>query len=119
MNAEILLESSALKRLQEWGGAELRNQMIDLFFEHGPSRLEGVREGLDGGDLELAERSVHSLKSSAANLGAQAVQLASARIEELLEGGADGEARALLPELEEKFGKTVEALETLRRQEEE
>ena len=92
--------------------------MIDLFFEHAPGRVQGVRSGLDGGDLELAERSAHSLKSSAANLGAEALRNLSGQIEELLESGAEPDARHLLPELEARFEETIEALEILRRPQE-
>ena len=116
MDGEPLLDLSILDRLRDWGGADLKHQMIELFFENAPERVEGVREGLANGDLELAERSAHSLKSSAANLGAQAVRILSARIEELLEGGKGEEAKGLLPELEARFGETIEALETVQGQ---
>ncbi len=117
MDSEPVLDLSILDKLHEWGGADLKQKMIELFFENAPTRLAGVREGLESGDLELAERSAHSLKSSAANLGAQTVRFLSGRIEQSLESGNGEEAQGLLPELEESFGETIEALETVRRQE--
>ena len=116
MDGDAILDTAALDKLYEWGGAELKDKMIELFSQNAPDRLEGVRAGLGSGDLELAERSAHSLKSSAANLGAQAVRQLSGRIEELLEKGEEDEARGLLPELEEKFGETIQALGTIGRQ---
>ena len=74
MDGDAILDTVALDKLYEWGGAELKDKMIELFSQNAPDRLEGVRAGLGSGDLELAERSAHSLKSSAANLGAQAVR---------------------------------------------
>lgn len=115
MSTEPILDHSILDRLHEWGGDELKLKMIELFLEHAPDRVEGVSMGLENGDTELAERSAHSLKSSAANLGAQAVRLVSGRIEELLERGDSQGARDLLPELETKLGETIQALGTVRR----
>ena len=64
--------------------------MIDLFFEHAPGRVQGGRSGLDGGDLELAERSAHPLKSSAANLGADPPRNLFGQIEETIKALALG-----------------------------
>jgi len=116
MEKEPMLDGAQLDRLYEWGGEELKRKMIDLFFEHAPERLEGVRSGLEENDLELAERSAHSLKSSAANLGAEPLRALSGRIEEFLESGAEAEARRLFPEFETTFQETIDALETLLRQ---
>ena len=62
MDGEPLLDLSILDRLRDWGGVDLKHQMIELFFQNAPERVEGVREGLANGDLELAERSAHSLQ---------------------------------------------------------
>jgi HPt (histidine-containing phosphotransfer) domain-containing protein len=72
--------------------------------------MQGIRDGLGGDDLELAERSAHSLKTSAANLGGEAVRRLAARIEEALEVGDRSAAAAALPELEARFAETLEAL---------
>lgn len=114
MTEEVLLDASALDRLTEWGGESLRLKMIELFFENGRERMDGVRDGFERGDFELAERSAHSLKSAAANLGGQRVRVLSARIEELLEKGEREAAGALVPELSQSFEETLTALDPLR-----
>ncbi len=115
MSEGLILDASILDRLYEWGGDELKQKMIELFLEHAPERMDGIRQGLDGGDMELAERSAHSLKSSAANLGAQAVRHLAARIEESLESGSRDVAMELFSELEARFGETLAALESVGR----
>lgn len=119
MSDEGLIDQAALDRLYEWGGTELRSKMIELFFENGQERMDGLRDGLEAGDLELAERSAHSLKSSAANLGALKVRALASEIEELLENGRRDDAAGLVPELAERFAETLQALGAVRRQESE
>jgi HPt (histidine-containing phosphotransfer) domain-containing protein len=88
--------------------------MVDLFFENGRERVAGVRDGLASGDLELAGRSAHSLKSSAATLGAARVRAVAGRIEDLLEQGDAPAATALFEELNRRFEEALEALGSMR-----
>ena len=99
-----VIDPNAQARLQEWGGPKLVAQMIKLFLENAPVRLEQVRKGIAEGSLKDAERGVHSLKSSAANVGAMRVSRLAARMEDLAASG-DAEAVAQnLPSLEAEFG---------------
>jgi HPt (histidine-containing phosphotransfer) domain-containing protein len=111
---EPLLDQSMLDKLHEWGGTELRGKMVDLFFENGRQRVDGVRDGLASGDRELAERSAHSLKSSAATLGAVRVRSIAGRIEDLLEKGDTAAAGALYEELNLRFEEALGALGSMR-----
>jgi HPt (histidine-containing phosphotransfer) domain-containing protein len=111
---EPLLDQSMLDRLHEWGGTELRGKMVDLFFENGRQRVESVKDGLASGDIELAGRSAHSLKSSAATLGAVRVRAVAGRIEELLDDGDAAGAAALFDDLSRHFEDALGALESMR-----
>jgi HPt (histidine-containing phosphotransfer) domain-containing protein len=113
-----VLDGGALDRLEAWGGTELRGKMVDLFFQNAPERMQGIRDGLTTDNLELAERSAHSLKSSAANLGGEAVRQLAARIEGALEVGNRHDAESLLPELEARFMETLAALRRIEGREE-
>jgi len=69
-----------------------------------------VRKGIAYGSLKDAERGVHSLKSSAANVGAALVSRLAAAMEDLAAGG-DGAALAQnLPNLEAEFAAAREGL---------
>ena len=114
MTDEPLLDQSMLDKLHEWGGVELRGKIVDLFFENGRERVDGLKHGLASGDLELAERSAHSLKSSAATLGAVRVRAVAGRIEELLEKRDPARAEELLGELNRHFGDALAALGSMR-----
>lgn len=81
-----VLDEAALNRLQEWGGTKLVTQMVKLYIENTHARLAQIDEGLaDGGDLKTAEIAAHSLKSSAANVGAMRVSSLAASAEDAAE----------------------------------
>lgn len=81
----VLLDPQAFVRLREWGGDELLHRMIELFLKNAPDKVGQVEAGLLASNLEEVERGSHSLKSSAGNLGAEALRLQSARVEGLAE----------------------------------
>lgn len=94
------LDPAALERLRQWGGAKLLSQMVRLFLENGPTRLEQIRTGVQGDALGDAERGAHSLKSSAANVGATALSRIAARMEDLASQGDRAAVDGLRPDLE-------------------
>ena len=72
--------------------------------------MEQVRKGLSAEGLAEAERGVHSLKSSAANVGAVVVSRIATEMEE---SACDGNAvalAALFPDLEAAFAEAQEQL---------
>lgn len=107
------LDASALDRLQQWGGAKLLCQMIRLFLENGPTRLDQIRTGIQDESARDAERGAHSLKSSAANVGAVAVSRIAARMEDLAAHGDLAGMDALRPGLEAAMQRARERLETI------
>lgn len=115
MTDKDVLDPSALARLQEWGGEKLLGQMIRLFLENAPTRVEQIRGGLLRGDLAEAEKGAHSLKSSAANVGALRLRDVAAEMERAASGGASGDLTQLHPQLEDAFSQAIAALEAVER----
>ena len=103
MNDSDIIDPEAQARLQEWGGAKLLSQMIRLVLENAPTRMDQIRKGLGEGNVRETERGVHSLKSSAANVGAMKVSRLAARMEELAAGGDLGSVAGLMSELEREY----------------
>jgi HPt (histidine-containing phosphotransfer) domain-containing protein len=96
-----VLDEGALARLDDWGGAKLRRQMVRLYLENARTRLAQLDEGLAaGGVLETAELAAHSLKSSAANVGLMRVSTLAGRIETATEVGDVEAAREARADLE-------------------
>lgn len=100
MNDTPVLDEGALSRLGEWGGRKLVTQMVKLYLENARARLGQMDEGLaEGGALKDAEMAAHSLKSSAANVGAARVSAISAEAEEAAERDDPERVRELRDEL--------------------
>lgn len=115
MSVTPSIDSQALDRLREWGGDTLVVQMIRLFVKNAGTRVDQIRVGVRDELIREAEMGAHSLKSSAANLGAERVRTLAAEIER---AAADNDPRPvaeLLPELERAFAAAIEELETIER----
>jgi HPt (histidine-containing phosphotransfer) domain-containing protein len=98
-----IIDPTALERLEGWGGTKLSREIVRLFLDHGPSRVDQIREAMEGDDLEVPERGAHSLKSSAANVGAEQLQGVASEIEAAASGGDLQLVRDLIPNLEQAY----------------
>lgn len=116
MTESQIIDTQALDRLREWGGEKLAGQMVRLFLKNSGTRMDQIRHGVDGGDLDETERGAHSLKSSAANIGAEVLRTLATRMESAaLDANEDG-ARALLPDLEAAYSNAMAELEKIERE---
>jgi two-component system, sensor histidine kinase len=69
--------------LNRLGGAEqLLPRFLTMFCESGTTSLEGIKEGLAAGDLDAVRRHAHTIKGSAANVGAMQLRAAALVIEQ-------------------------------------
>ena len=110
-----MLDRRAVQRVQDVGGPVLVGKMIDLLLTHGPERVEKAQRGGAVGDFQAVGEAVHSLKSSAGNLGATDLQNLCLRIEELAADGQGEEIPALLAELGAEWDRVRTALEAERK----
>ena len=108
-----IIDPAALKRLEDWGGTKLSNEIVRLFLDNGPSRIDQIRGTMDGEDLDVPERGAHSLKSSAANVGAQQLQEVASELESAASGGDLQRVRDLIPNLEQAFAQAAQELEVI------
>lgn len=92
-------DADALLRLKRFGGSALLVQMIDLFLVAGAERVMAARDGAARGDAAAVEASLHSLRSSAAQLGAPRMQQLSERGEALARDGSLSELPDIVAEL--------------------
>jgi len=108
-----VIDPQALERLKEWGGDKLATQMVHLFLKNSGTRMDQIRGGIAAGDPEETERGAHSLKSSAANIGAEtlrtlATNVESAALDQNLEA-----MRELLPRIEDAYALAIRELESI------
>ena len=106
-----IIDPAALKRLHEWGGPSLSSEIIRLFLDHGPLRMDQIREAVEADDLDVPERGAHSLKSSAANVGARQLQEVASELESAASNGDLQRFRGLIPNLEQAYAQAAQELE--------
>lgn len=92
------LDESVLGKLRNIGGDKLVADLIDIFLEHVPKKIQEAFTGEKNGDLEVVERAAHSIKSSAGNMGATDLHLLAGQIEQT---AALQQKEAILPLLKE------------------
>ncbi len=109
-----IIDSKALERLQEWGGPRLQQQMMKLFLEHAPERMDQIRDGLAASDSHAVELGSHSLKSNAGNVGAVILQKIAGQVEDAANDKDLATAEGLLPDLESAFDEARDALDVIR-----
>ena len=85
-------------------------ELLALFIEHAPPKLQTIREALESGDLAAVKRAAHSLKGSSANVGARGMQQICERLEHGATADRLSEARALVAQLIEEFSVVEQAL---------
>lgn len=116
MTDSHVLDPKSLDRLREWGGDKLLSEMVRLFLENAPQRMQQIRSGAGEGNLSDGERGAHSLKSSAANLGAEKVRALAAEAERAASEGDRDTVASILPDLESAFSQVITALQSVRKE---
>jgi HPt (histidine-containing phosphotransfer) domain-containing protein len=96
-------DPAALGRLRRWGGTQLVHDLVQLFVQLAPTRIDAVRSALAAMDAEAAEAAAHALGSSCGQLGAMRMQRLSIRIERLAGGRRLLELYPLLAEIEDEY----------------
>jgi HPt (histidine-containing phosphotransfer) domain-containing protein len=74
--------------------------------------MDQIRGGVAAEDPDEAEKGAHSLKSSAANVGAEVVRGLAGEIESAASSGDVEAVRTILPGLEDAYSQAITDLET-------
>jgi len=110
LDPEIL---ASLRNLAGAGDPGLLEELVGLFVEDAEPRLAALREAIEAGDAGAVERSAHTLKGSAGNMGASRMSEAAARLQDAAAAGDLEGASGMLDELEAEYGRAKPALEAL------
>ncbi|HKA16424.1 MAG TPA: Hpt domain-containing protein [Myxococcota bacterium] len=104
------VDAAVLRRLATAIGGEGAHEVIDAYLDDAPNRLADFRRGLEASDLELARRAAHTLKSTAASLGAKGFAELCDEAEAAARVGDAIGLRALLPQLDARLSRVLEEL---------
>ncbi|MBR1147720.1 hybrid sensor histidine kinase/response regulator [Bradyrhizobium sp. AUGA SZCCT0431] len=99
-----------LRELERAGAPGLVKEVTDLFLQDTPRQLADLRDSLQEGDSARLVKVAHTLKGSAANLGAREMVRICAELQELGEAENIGIAPSLVADLERQFEPVRDAL---------
>ena len=102
-----------LVSLTDEGDPELLLDLIQLFLDDGPVKVNLIVTGLAANDFEQMERAAHALKGSAGNLGARQVQGTCEQMQLITRKHDLAQARRLAKDLEGQFAEVQKALRDL------
>jgi HPt (histidine-containing phosphotransfer) domain-containing protein len=108
-----LLDLTTIQNLVDLddGGHGLLSEMVEIFREDTPRRIQDILRAAREGKAEELSRAAHALKGGAGALGAEALRALAAKLESLGRGGS-AEADADLPEqMETTYQASLLALE--------
>ncbi len=90
-------------------------EMLLSFLRAFPSdeNMPALRQALDAQDAQTAFRAAHTLKGVTGNLGFTALYQWASQVTEALRGGDLVRAQALMPGLEDRYARTLQALKAL------
>ena len=97
------------------GDQQLLQELIEVFLEDAPQRIEGVRRALNAGDALALYKAAHTLKGSAGNFGAPEVVGLALRLEALAREGNLDAAGVQFQRLETEMNRLVAGLMAARR----
>jgi HPt (histidine-containing phosphotransfer) domain-containing protein len=110
-------DAASLERLKRFGGGKLLGEMISLFLDAAPERIQAARAGLESNDVKATEMALHALKSSSAQLGALRMQRLCEQGENIARAGSLENVAVLVRNLEEEFPRVQSWLERARQPE--
>ncbi len=107
--------NAALDRVE--GDRALLDELLGLLAEECQKTIKGIREAFNSRDARLLERLAHTVKGSAANLGANDVSKAASALEKKARAGDLGNTVEQIAALEREVERLMPELESLLRNE--
>ena len=104
------LDQETLEKIRALGGDALLTELVGVYLENTPARLEALGSGMRDGDLAQVEKAAHSIRSSSVSLGARTVADEAAVVERMAQGRINGDLEASVAGLETMLRKLIETL---------
>ncbi len=99
-----------IRALSPANGDALLERVLNAFLTDTPAHLHTIRQAIAAGDAGQLRKSAHSLKSSAANVGADALARYSKELEQLGRNATTAGAAVLLADMDRSFQAARQAL---------
>jgi len=102
---------AALERVE--GDRELLEELLQLFVDQCPGAMAEIRHALEVRDARVLERLAHTMKGTAASLGARGLSDTAYRLEKLARAGDWESAGALIQTLQEEVDQLLPEMKSL------
>jgi HPt (histidine-containing phosphotransfer) domain-containing protein len=89
------------------GDRRLLCELVGIFVDDGPKRIQAIRAALTASDVRQVEQVAHSLKGSASILGATRLQTAALALEDAAHDGHTEEGPALVAQIARELDKVM------------
>ena len=116
MEEPVILDpavTSGLRNLTAPGEPDVLAEVLKLFLQEVPPRIERLRNAWQGGNIQEVHRAAHSLKGSAGNIGARRLYEVSRQLDDISKSGDLAAAAPLVDALGVEFGKVEIAIRRL------
>jgi HPt (histidine-containing phosphotransfer) domain-containing protein len=111
-----VLDMSVVEELLSFaddGDPDLLVDLIRMFLEDGPSKVQSIVTGLEVGDFEKVERAAHSLKGTSGSLGAHLLQHSCEQMQIASRQHELEQVKQLTPQITAEFADAETALRGL------
>lgn len=115
-NSEPVLDPAVIENLRQLtppGEPDVLAEVLELFLQDVPRRIERLRASCAAGDAAELHKTAHSLKGSAGNIGARAMLAICRQLDDPGRVGDLTEAKRLVDALEAEFARVEVALRQL------
>jgi HPt (histidine-containing phosphotransfer) domain-containing protein len=89
------------------GDQRLLGELVTTFVDDGPKRLQAIRAALTASDVRQMEHAAHSLKGSAAILGAIRLQSAALALEDAAHDGRTENSPDLVAQIAQELERVI------------
>jgi HPt (histidine-containing phosphotransfer) domain-containing protein len=89
------------------GDRHLLSELVGIFVDDGPKRLQAIRAALTAADVQQIEHVAHNLKGSAAILGATRLQTAALALEDAAHDGHTEEGPDLVAQIAREMDRVI------------
>jgi HPt (histidine-containing phosphotransfer) domain-containing protein len=89
------------------GDRHLLSELVGIFVDDGPKRLQAIRVALTASDVRQVEQVAHSLKGSASILGATKLQSAALALEDAAHNGHTENGPVLVAQVASELDRVI------------
>jgi HPt (histidine-containing phosphotransfer) domain-containing protein len=100
----------SFEELQEDGGADLVVELVELYLQDAPVKINAIRQAVAQDDRDSLTRAAHSLKGSSGTLGVRQLASVCEELEYLPGDPLTSDATALVDRLQGEFVRVQEVL---------